>query len=201
MDWAITLMERLGYFGIFLLVLLENLIPPIPSEVVLPFAGFMTTTGVVRLAGVIGASAAGSVLGAVALYGLGLWIGRDRIQRIVERHQRWLGVTPDHLHEATRWFTRYGPAAVFLCRMVPIMRSIISIPAGLVRMPLFTFCLYTLFGSLIWNTALVGLGALLGASWRTVVTWITYYHHAVTVLAAVAFLIIAANFVRKRRIR
>lgn len=191
-------MERLGYPGIFLIVLLENLVPPIPSEVVLPFAGFMTTTEVVSLFGVIAASTLGSVGGAVLLYWLGAWIGSERIYRIVERHQRWLTVTPEHLQKATKWFRTYGPGTVFFCRMVPIMRSIISIPAGLVRMPLASFCIYTLFGSLIWNTALAGIGALLGASWRQVATWVGYYQNAVIFVGVVVAVVLVVRLLRHR---
>src|SRR5690606_40170323 len=118
--------------GIILVVLLENLFPPIPSEVILPFAGFLTTAGALTLPGVIAASTTGSVLGAIALYFVGNGFGRERIYRIVDRYQRLLTVTPEHVQRAEDWFTRYGAHTVFFCRMIPIMRSIISIPAGLV---------------------------------------------------------------------
>jgi membrane protein DedA with SNARE-associated domain len=199
MDWTIRLMEALGYPGIVLIILLENPFPPIPSEVVLPFGGFMTTTGTVTFVGVMVASTLGSVLGAVALYGLGAWFGRERIYRFVGRFQRYLSVTPEDVKKAEGWFERYGSLTVFFCRMVPVMRSIISIPAGLVRMNLVTFSLYTLLGSLIWNAILVGVGALLGASWPLVTEWVGYYQDVVIVVGAVVAVLVVVYWFRRRR--
>lgn len=198
MDWAIAVMERLGYVGVMLIVLVENLFPPIPSELVLPFAGFMTTSGVVNLVGVITAATLGSVLGAIVLYWVGALVGRERIVRFVDKHQRWLTITPNHVHQARGWFERYGFRTVFLCRMVPIMRSLISVPAGLVRMPMTPFILYTFAGSLIWNGLLVGLGALLGASWELVSQWVGYYSDVVIVIGVLVAIALAIRHFRKR---
>lgn len=200
MDWALNVMEQWGYPGVALLVLLENLFPPIPSEVILPFAGFLTTRSAVTVAGMVGAATLGSLLGALALYLIGAWFGRERILWIVTRYGRYLSVKPEHVVQAEGWFERYGPAAVFLCRMVPIMRSIISIPAGLIRMGLARFALYTALGALIWNTALVTVGALLGASWPLVSKWVGYYQDLVivVVLAAAAFLLFRLLLKRRR---
>lgn len=199
MDWTIRLMEALGYPGIALIILLENLFPPIPSEVVLPFGGFMTTTGTVTFAGVLIASTLGSVVGAIILYGLGAWFGRERIYRFVDRYQRYLSVKPEDVKKAEGWFERYGNLTVFFCRMVPIMRSIISIPAGLVRMNLLTFSFYTLIGSLIWNTVLAGVGALLGASWPLVTEWVGYYQNVVIVLGVLVVAVLAFFWFKRRR--
>lgn len=192
-------MEALGYPGIVLVVLVENLFPPIPSEVILPFAGFMTTTTPMTLAGVIAAATAGSVLGGLALYALGAWFGAERIERFVERYQKYLTVTPQHIRKAQDWFERYGVYTVFFCRMVPIMRSIISIPAGLVRMNLLTFTLYTLIGSLIWNGTLVGIGAALGASWPLVSHWVGLYQDVVKVIGILAAVVLVVWVFRPRR--
>lgn len=199
MDWAIELMEALGYPGVALLVLLENLFPPIPSEVILPFAGFMTTVHAVTIPGMVIASTLGSVLGACALYLIGAWFGRERIYRIVGRYERYLTVGPHHVRQAEGWFERYGPRAVFLCRLVPIMRSIISVPAGLVRMNVLTFAAYTLLGSLVWNTALVVLGALLGTSWPLVSEWLGYYQDAVIAVGVLLVALFILHQLRKRR--
>lgn len=199
MDWATRLMEALGYPGIVLIVLVENLFPPIPSEVILPFAGFMTTQGTVHLAGVIAASTTGSLLGAIALYFIGAWFGRERLYRFVERYQRLLTVTPDHVRQAENWFQRYGAYTVFFCRMVPIMRSLISIPAGLVRMNLLSFSLYTALGALLWNSLLAGFGALLGASWPLVTRWVEYYQNLVMVVGALLALALLVVVWRRRR--
>lgn len=199
MNFATQIIEALGYPGIVLVVLMENLFPPIPSEVILPFAGFMTTTSSLTLPGVIIASTAGSVAGGLILYGLGSWFGAERIERFVDRYQRYLSVTPAHVRKAQDWFGRYGVYTVFFCRMVPIMRSIISIPAGLVRMNLLTFFVYTLLGSLIWNGTLVGFGAILGASWPLITEWVGYYHDVVKVIGIIAAVAVAIWLFRPRR--
>lgn len=199
MDWAIRLMETLGYPGIVLVVLLENLFPPIPSEVILPFAGFITVSGALTLPGVIAASTLGSVLGAQLLYLAGAWFGRERIYRFVEKYERYLTVSPQHVARAEAWFDRHGALTVLLCRMVPIMRSIISVPAGLVRMNLLTFTLYTAAGALVWNTALAGIGALLGSSWHRVSQWVGYYHDFVLAVGVLAVLAFVVSRLRRRR--
>lgn len=199
MDFATRLMEALGYPGIVLVVLIENLFPPIPSEVVLPFAGFMTTTSSMSVVGVIAAATAGSVLGGIALYALGAWFGAERIERFVGRYQKYLTVTPEHVRKAQEWFERYGVYTVFFCRMIPIMRSLISIPAGLVRMNLVTFSIYTLLGSLIWNGTLVGIGAALGASWPLVSHWVGLYQDVVKIIGILAGVVLLVWVFRPKR--
>lgn len=192
MDWTTEIMEAFGYPGIILVILIENLFPPIPSEIVLPFAGFMTTQGSLTLFGVVVAATIGSVLGAVALYGVGLGFGRERIYGIVRRYGRWLTITEADVQRTEDWFERYGMWTVFFCRMVPVMRSLISIPAGLVRMNMGLFVVYTAIGSAIWNLLLAGLGAALGAAWDQVSRWVSVYQDlvlAVLLIGAAAFLI------------
>lgn len=199
MDWTIQLMQGFGYWGIAIVILVENLFPPIPSELVLPFAGFMTTSGSFTLVGVLTASTIGSVLGALALYGLGAWFGRDRIYRFVARFGRYLSVNVGHVQQAEDRFKRYGPWTVFFLRMVPIMRSIISIPAGLVGMNLWTFTAYTTAGALIWNLVLVGVGAVLGAAWPQVADWVGYYQNLVIALAVLVVLGFGLRMVAKKK--
>ncbi len=189
MDWITRVMESLGYWGIVAIVALENLFPPIPSELVLPFAGFLTTTGPMNAPGVVLAATLGSVLGALALYTVGAIVGRERVYFIVRRYGRFLTVREDHVERAEDWFDRYGRWTVFFARMVPILRSIISIPAGLTRMPLLPFIAYTIAGTLIWNVLLVGAGVILGAAWPEIVRWIDYYQNLVIVagVAVVAY--------------
>jgi len=198
LDWALSVMEQWGYPGVALLVLLENLFPPIPSEVILPFAGFLTTRSSVTILGMVAAATLGSVLGAFALYLVGAWFGRERILWIASRYGRYLSVKPEHVFQAEGWFERYGPTAVFLCRMVPIMRSIISVPAGLIRMGLARFALYTALGTLIWNTTLVTVGALLGASWPLVSRWVGYYQDVVIVLILTGAVLILVRLLLQR---
>ncbi|MBO8142207.1 MAG: DedA family protein [Firmicutes bacterium] len=198
MDWATRIMEALGYPGIVLVVLAENLFPPIPSEAVLPFAGFMTTRSPLTLFGVVAAATAGSVLGSFALYFAGAAFGRERVHRFIARYQRYLTVGPEHLRHAEEWFARHGARAVFLCRMVPILRSVISIPAGLVRMNAVSFTAYTVIGSFIWNAALAGAGAALGASWPVVSEWVGYYQTLIIGAGATVIVLLVVRRLRSR---
>lgn len=198
MEWATRLMESFGYPGIILIVALENLFSPIPSEVVLPFAGFLTTSGSLNLVGVIIAATLGSVLGALALYAVGRILGRERIYQIVRRFGRYLTIRDENVKQAEDWFSRYGGWTVFFCRMVPILRSLISIPAGLTEMRLAPFIAYTTAGTLLWNIFLVGVGATLGAAWPIVATWVGYYQDTVIIAGALAAGVLLWLRLRKR---
>ena len=167
-SWVSGVIEAIGYVGVALLVALESIFPPIPSEVVLPFAGFYAGRGDASVAGMMLAATVGSVVGALVLYGLAAWIGAERLRRFVVAKGRWFGVKEADLDRAEAWFDRRADAAVLLGRCVPLVRSIVSIPAGFRRMPFLRFTLYTALGSLIWNVALVGAGAVLGSRWEQV---------------------------------
>jgi membrane protein DedA with SNARE-associated domain len=171
------IMEGYGYPGIIFIVALENLFPPIPSEVVLPFAGFMAARGILAFFGVVLASTIGSVLGALILYYLGYSLGRNWAFSFVNRFGRYIKVTRKDLSHAEDWFSKYGPWTVFFCRMIPVVRSIISIPAGLSRMPLPRFITYTAMGTVLWNFLLVSGGVLLESAWPRVETWVNYYKY------------------------
>ena len=175
MDQVTSFMEAYGYLGVALVVALENLFPPIPSEIVLPFAGFMTVESQLTVWGMILASTLGSLLGALLLYGLGAWVGRERMYAFITRYGKYLRTYPKDLEAAERWFTRYGGWTIFFCRMIPLIRSLISIPAGLEKMPLFRFVLFTVAGTLIWNSLLISAGAALGVAWPTVSRWASTY--------------------------
>ena len=160
--WAVDLMERLGAPGAGLAVALENLFPPLPSEVILPLAGFTASQGDMSLLAALFWTTAGSVVGALALYVIGALVGRDRVRAIAAR----LPLVRVHDIDRTEaWFARHGAKAVFLGRMIPIFRSLISVPAGVERMPVPTFLALTTAGSLIWNTVFVLAGYQLGESW------------------------------------
>ncbi|MGD7045167.1 DedA family protein [Jeotgalibacillus proteolyticus] len=190
-EWIMSFMEQYGYFGIFLMIALENLFPPIPSEVILPFGGFMTTTTDLTVTGVIIASTAGSVAGAVILYGIGLLVDVERLEKIIERYGNILRVKKEDLHRADAWFDRYGVWTVFFCRMVPLIRSLISIPAGMSNMPFVLFLIFTTLGTIIWNTILVVVGAQLGDSWEEILGFMDVYSTiAYTVLGVSAVLFI-----------
>jgi membrane protein DedA with SNARE-associated domain len=167
-DWVTTVVESLGYWGVAALVALENLFPPIPSEVILPLAGFVSVEGDASVVGMVIAATVGSMVGAYALYGIAAAIGPVRLRALVVRHGKWFGLDESDLDKSEEWFDRRAATAVFVCRCIPLMRSLISIPAGLRRMPLVPFTIYTLLGSLIWNVLLIGAGYLLGEQWHQV---------------------------------
>jgi membrane protein DedA with SNARE-associated domain len=167
-DWVTQVVATLGYVGVALLVALENVFPPIPSEVVLPLAGFVAGRGDASLVGMLAAATGGSVVGAWVLYGISAAVGPQRLREFIARHARWLRVGQDDLTRAERWFDRRSDLAVLTGRCVPLIRSLVSVPAGFRRMPLLRFTAFTAAGSLVWNLALLGAGALLGGNWRRV---------------------------------
>jgi len=176
-DWIISFMSQYGYLSIFLLIILENVFPPIPSEIILPFSGFMTTYTYLNVAGMVGYATIGSVVGAVILYGLGHLLDVQRLERLVSRFGRYLMLDVSDVKRADKWFKRRGYKAVFFCRMVPLVRSLISIPAGMSGMRFDAFLLYTTGGTLIWNTLLVSVGSLLGESWGKIADYLAVYSH------------------------
>ena len=167
-DWIIRTISSTGFFGIVLLMLIENVFPPIPSELIMPLAGYLASNGRMGLVMVVLAGTLGSVLGAMALYGAGRRIGAERLKRFADRHGRWLTLSREDLDRADGWFRRYGAWAVFVCRLMPGIRSLISIPAGIQQMPWWRFLLATTLGSALWCTVLAGLGYMLGANFEQV---------------------------------
>lgn len=193
------LVERLGGPGAGLAVALENLFPPIPSEVILPLAGFTASQGEMSLAGAIGWTTLGSVLGALALYYLGVALGRERIRAIAAKLPL---VKVADVDRTEAWFARHGGKAVFFGRMIPIFRSLISIPAGVERMAVGRFLLYTAAGSLIWNTIFVMAGYLLGENWHSVEAYAGVFQKVVIVACALAVgWFVASRLARRRRAR
>ena len=178
-------MSQFGYFGVFLLIMIENVFPPIPSEVILTFGGFMTTYSDMTRVGVIIAATAGSVIGAMILYSVGLFLDVTRLEKIVDRWGGILRLTRKDIHQADAWFDKYGPWTVLFCRLVPLIRSLISIPAGMSNMNFPLFILLTTIGSLIWNTALVILGAAVGDNWQSIVHYMDIYSNIAYVLLAI----------------
>ena len=194
--WAVDVMEALGGPGAGLLIALENLFPPLPSEVILPLAGFTASQGTFTLGGVILWTTAGSVLGALALYALGAVFGRSRFRAL------WTRLPLVDLRDLDRtesWFARHGTKAVFFGRMVPIFRSLISVPAGLERMPLPLFCALTTAGSLLWNSLFVVAGFQLGENWHLVEGYAGAFQAVVLAAVAVAVVWVVLSRVRSRR--
>ncbi len=197
-DGVVSLMEVVGAPGAGLAIALENLFPPLPSEVILPMAGLTASRGSFTLAEALLWTTAGSVVGAFLLYGLGTLLGLDRLRAIVRR------IPLLHVEDVDRtvaWFSRHGGKAVFFGRMVPIFRSLISVPAGVVRMPLWRFGLLTLAGSAVWNTTFVLAGYVLGESWHVVETYADILQYVViagTALAVAWFIVARVRQIRGR---
>ncbi len=162
------LVSATGYLGIVALMFAENVFPPIPSELIIPLAGYMATREELHLAGVVAAGTAGSVLGALPPYWLGRSWGEERVKAFADRHGRWLTASRADLEGARRWFDRHGGAATFFCRLVPGARSLISIPAGIARMPLPAFLAYTAAGAGLWTALLACIGYLVGSNYAQV---------------------------------
>ena len=195
-QWAVSMMELLGSPGAGAAVALENLFPPLPSEVILPLAGFTASRGTFSLVEVLLWTTLGSVVGALALYGLGAWLGRDRLRRIVVRVPL---MKVSDVDRAEAWFDRHGAKAIFFGRMIPIFRSLISIPAGIERMPLLRFIALTTAGSLIWNSIFVLAGYFLGENWSLVEQYADVFQKLV--IAAVAICVIGFIILRVRQRR
>ena len=182
-DWAVSLMDVIGPAGAGIAIAMENLFPPLPSEVILPMAGLAASRGSFSVFEALFWTTAGSVVGALLLYGLGAWLGVDR-QRAIAPPRPVL--KPHDIDRTVAWFRRHGGKAVFFGRMIPIFRSLISIPAGVTRMPLSRFVLLTAAGSLLWNTGFVMSGFLLGESWHIVERYADILQYLVIAVAAVA---------------
>lgn len=189
-QFVIEVMGAYGYVGIFLLILVENLFPPIPSEVILTFGGFMTTYTAMNTAGVILASTLGSVLGAVILYYAGRLIPRKRLEDLLDGVVgKRLHFEKDDIEDTMQWFDSKGKSTVFLCRCVPIVRSLISIPAGMAGMKMVPFLLLTTAGSLVWNTVLVSAGSVAGSSWGKILEVMHTYSNATVLVVGAAALV------------
>lgn len=194
-DVAREAVTTAGYPGLFLAMLAENLFPPIPSELVLPLAGFEVHDGDLVFVWAVLAATAGSLAGALILYAVGLYGGRPAVYR----YRRILRVSEADLDRADAWFDRWGTWVVLGARVVPIARSLVSIPAGMTQMPLVRFVILTALGSLVWNVILVGAGYQLGANWEEVTEIAERYSTVMKVVAVLAVLALVVWVVRRRR--
>lgn len=177
-----------GYFGIVLLMFVENVFPPIPSEFIMPLAGFMAADDQFSIAGVIIAGTLGSVLGALPLYYLGAKMGEKKLKKFAERYGRWLTLSAEDIDRSKDWFKRHGAGAVFFCRLVPGIRSFISIPAGFNRMNLAAFLFFTTIGASLWTSILAGAGYALKANFRRVEEYLDIATYIVFGAIIVAYL-------------
>jgi membrane protein DedA with SNARE-associated domain len=198
-SWIIAFISSTGYWGILLLMLVENVFPPIPSELIMPLAGFMVAQDKLTFLGATLAGMAGSVIGALPFYYGGKKLGDERVKRFADRHGRWLTISGQDIERASRWFDRHGGAAVFWCRLIPGVRSLISVPAGIARINFVKFLFYTSIGTALWAGLLAYVGYVLGSNFRKVgeyldpVSWIVF--------GAIAVLYVARVFMRKGRNR
>lgn len=197
-SWITGIMEQFGYIGIFLLILIENIFPPIPSEVILTFGGFMTTRSSMNIFGVIAVSTLGSVGGAIILYYIGRVLSIEKIERIVEKWGKFLRIEKKDVHKADGWFKKYGAWTVFFCRFIPLIRSLISLPAGMAHMNLWLFIGLTTLGTAIWNTVLVFIGASVGASWESIVGYMDVYSNIVYIVLGLILITFLGLFLKKR---
>ncbi|MBC6140503.1 DedA family protein [Listeria welshimeri] len=196
--WITGIMADFGYIGIFLLIMVENLFPPIPSEIILTFGGFMTTVSSLNVVMVIIVATLGSVVGAILLYKVASYFGKERLTKIVLKYGRILRLRESDIERAESFFLKYGSWAVFLCRMIPLIRSLISIPAGMTKMKMSRFLVLTTAGSLLWNTVLIGLGALLGESWNEIVVFMDSFSTIIYSIIAGLLIVGLAFFIRAR---
>ena len=195
----INLMNQFGYIGVFLLIAIENIFPPIPSEVILTFGGYMTTYTKLNVPLVILFSTLGSLVGAIALYYIGKILNKERLIKIVNgKIGKVLCLKKDDIEKADKWFDNKGEKCVFFCRFVPIVRSLISIPAGMSEMNLPKFLIYTTIGSLIWNSVLVILGSVVGENWTSIVNIFDTYSNIALILLIVLFIAFVIWFYQKK---
>jgi membrane protein DedA with SNARE-associated domain len=190
------IITALGYPGISIVMFSENVFPPIPSELVMPFAGFLVADGEMGFIEVIIAGTVGAVLGAIVLYYLGLWLDEPVIRRFVRRFGRYFLLSEDDLDRALEFFEKYGQAVIFFGRLIPIIRSLISIPAGMNRMPMVTFLIFTALGTTIWNLILTIGGWFLGENWQDILGYVRQYEKVTVVVLAVAVLVFVVIRVR-----
>ena len=193
-SWITDLLGRTGYLGVALLMIAENVFPPIPSELIMPFAGFTAARGALSLPLVVLAGTVGSVVGTLPWYLAGRRLGRDRLRRWAGRHGRWLTLRPRDVDSAQAWFDRHCAKSVVVGRLVPAVRTLVSVPAGITRMPLARFLVYSTLGSLVWTGALAVAGHALGAEYARVAGYLGPVTNAILGAIALVYLVRVARW-------
>ena len=194
--WVVDVVDSVGEVGVGALIFLENLFPPIPSEIVLPFAGFSSSQGDLNLVLAWVAATIGALAGAWVLYGVGALVGYERLVELAEK--RWFVLFGEKdLERGERFFERHGTAIVFFGRCIPLVRSIVSVPAGVARMPLVRFTVLTAVGSGIWNAVFIGMGRALGDRWKRVEDWVAPAAYTVVALLVVALVVLVVRRLRR----
>ena len=200
-EFVISIMNQFGYFGIFFLIFIENIFPPIPSEVVLLFGGFMTTYSKLNLFGMVIFSTLGSTVGAIVLYYIGKILNKERLKKLVSgKIGKILHLKASDIEKADKWFDTKGNKTVFFCRFIPVVRSLISIPAGMSEMIMSKFLIYTITGSLIWNTVLLFVGSKVGENWKKIEQMMSQYSHIILIILIIAFIgFVIYHFSKKKK--
>lgn len=182
-EFTLSIVNKFGYFGVFILVAVENIFPPIPSEVILLFSGFITTYTNLSILGMILSSTIGSLFGAVFLYYIGKMLKKEKLRKIFFRK-----VSLDNFKKSCEWFNKRGSFTVLFCRLIPLIRSLISIPAGMSGMPIFRFLIFTFIGVLLWNVIIIYIGVILSNNWSSILNIFNAYSYLV-ILVMVVFII------------
>jgi membrane protein DedA with SNARE-associated domain len=188
-EWIPNIMNQLGYWGIGLLMFLENLFPPIPSELIMPLAGFTVFKGQMDFVLVIIAGVVGTILGAFPWYYIGKFISEERLEHLADKYGKWISVTSKDIKKANNWFNQHGGKAVFFCRLVPGVRTLISLPAGINNMPLIPFTIYSTLGTTIWVTFLTFLGYKLGDHYELVDQYLGPVSKIVLAIIVISFIL------------
>jgi membrane protein DedA with SNARE-associated domain len=188
-SWVLSLISVFGYTGLGFVMFLENVFPPIPSEIILPLAGSLTLKGDFSLAGITLVGMVGSVAGAWVFFGIGYWFDEKRVRFLIQKYGKWLLLSTNDLDRALSWFQKYGYWVVFFGRMVPMVRSLISIPAGLAKMSFAKFTLYTALGTACWSFLLAYAGQVLGKNWNLVEGYLARYETVIWVFVGVGMLV------------
>jgi len=197
--WVEQIISSMGYVGLYLVMFLENVFPPIPSEVVLPLAGSLTLTGRFSIFWITIIGMLGSLTGAFLFYGLGKWLGEPRVRTIMERYGRYALLSLNDLDRSLEWFDIYDDWVIFFSRMVPIVRSLISIPAGIANMNITKFSFFTVLGTALWSFLLALGGRLLGEQWPLIAEFINTYQNIVLVIVTAAVLLFIGSRLLKKK--
>jgi membrane protein DedA with SNARE-associated domain len=197
--WVEQIISSMGYTGLYIVMFLENVFPPIPSEVVLPLAGSLTLEGRFSLLWITIIGMLGSLTGAFLFYGLGKWLGERRVRTIIEKYGRFALLSTQDLDRSLEWFEKYDDWVIFFSRMVPIVRSLISIPAGIASMNITKFSFFTILGTALWSFLLAWGGRLLGEQWPLIADFINTYQNVVLVIAGGAVLFFIGTRLFKKK--
>jgi membrane protein DedA with SNARE-associated domain len=198
-EWITNTMEAMGYLGIGLLMFLENLFPPIPSELIMPLAGFTVSQGKMNFQYAVLAGVVGTMVGALPWYYAGKFLGEARLRQLADRYGKWADISSEDIDKANRWFYKHGAKAVFFCRLVPGVRTIISLPAGISNLPIGLFLLYSTVGTTLWVALLTYAGFALGENYELVDEYLGPVSKVILIGLVLAFGVWIARKIQRRR--